>query len=313
MIDFRKWREAQNAIKPVEDRRTLGFSMVIFALIMFTGLDTCAKILVTNGIPSLEVVFARYGIHLLLVVALLLPLQGRSLVKTKRPGLEAVRALSLMGATIFNFFAVKFLPLTTTSAIFFSLPLLICVLSGPFLGEHVGIRRWSAVLVGLVGVLIIIQPGGTSFHPAMLLSLGAVISTAFYNMLNRKLAGVDSVNTQQFYAALVATGAIAPFAFFEWVWPDSPVLWFAFFAMGLFGLVGHLLLTGAHRFAEASALAPFTYTQIIFMTTSSWFVFGEAPDFWIYIGAPIVIGSGLYIWLRERTLQVKTDINAPGT
>lgn len=313
MFNLKQWREAQNTIKPIEDRRTLGFSMVIVALMMFTGLDTCAKILVTNGIPSLEVVFARYAVHLALVVAILLPMQGRSMVKTKRPGLEAVRALSLMGATVCNFFAVKFLPLTTTAAIFFALPLLICVLSGPFLGEKVGLRRWSAVLVGLIGVLIIIQPGGASFHPAMLFSLGAVVATAFYNMLNRKLAGIDSINTQQFYAALVATGAIAPFAFFEWMWPDTPLLWFAFFGMGLFGLFGHLLLTGAHRFAEASAIVPFSYFQIVFMTASSWFVFAEAPDMWIYVGAPIVIGSGLYIWLRERSLQVKSGVSAPGT
>lgn len=313
MFNLRQWREAQNTIKPIEDRRTLGFSMVIVALMMFTALDTCAKILVTHGIPSLEVVFARYAVHLVLVVAIFLPLQGKSLTRTKKPGLEAIRALSLMGATVCNFFAVKFLPLTTTSAIFFALPLLVCVFSGPFLGEHVGIRRWSAVLVGLVGVLVIIQPGGASFHPAMVLSLGAVTFTAFYNMLNRKLAGVDSINTQQFYAALVATGTIAPFAFFEWMWPDTPVTWIAFFAMGLFGLFGHLLLTGAHRMAEASAIAPFSYVQIIFMTASSWFVFGQAPDFWIYIGAPIVISSGLYIWLRERSLQVKPSVTPTGT
>lgn len=313
MLNLRQWRDAQNSVKPVEDRRTMGFSLVILALIMFTGLDTCAKFLVTNGVPSLEVVFARYAVHLFLVVLILLPLQGKTLVKTKRPGLETIRALSLMSATVCNFFAVKYLPLTTTSAILFAMPLVLCVLSGPFLGEHVGPRRWAAVVVGLVGVLIIIQPGGTSFHPAMFLSLGAVMATAFYNLLNRKLAGVDPTNTQQFYAALVATGCIAPFAFFEWVWPDTPLLWTAFLAMGVLGGVGHLMLTVAHRYAEASALAPFSYMQIIFMTASSLFVFGEAPDMWIYVGAPIVIGSGLYIWLRERQLQVRASLSPTGT
>lgn len=308
MFNLRALRESQSVIKPVEDRRTLGIALVILALITFTGLDTCAKFLVTNGMPSVEVVFARYAVHLFLVIAVLLPLQGRTLVKTQRPGLEVLRALSLLGATVSNFFAVKYLPLTTTSAIFFAMPLVLSALSGPLLGEHVGIRRWSAVIVGLIGVLIIIQPGGASFHWAMIFSLGAVLATAFYNILNRKLAGVDSANTQQFYAAMVATLAIMPFAFFEWVWPDSGLEWAAFLGMGVFGGVGHLMHTTAHRMAEASALAPFAYVQILFMTAASWFVFGEAPDFWIYVGAPIVVGSGLYIWLRERHLERSIDL-----
>lgn len=305
MVSLSAWRARLNEVKPVEDRRSLGIGLVLMSLMLFTALDTSAKFLVTAGIPAQQLVFVRYGVHLFLVLSILLPLQGRSLVRTRRPVQEVVRALMLLMATATNFIAVLYLPLTTTSSILFSMPLILCVLSVPFLGEHVGWRRWLAVVVGLVGVLIIIQPGGASFHWAMLISFGSALALAVYNVFNRKLAGIDSVNTQQFYAGLVATVAIAPFAFGDWVWPQDGLQWTVFLSLGLLGGVGHMMLTTAHRMAEASVLAPFTYTQIIFMTISSLVVFGQAPDIWIYIGAPIVIGSGLYIWLRERRLELK--------
>ena len=133
-------------------------------------------------------------------------------------------------------------------------------------------------------------------------------------ILTRKLAGVDSTTTQQFYAALVATIAIAPVALTGWVWPQQPLDWGVFVLIGIAALTGHQFVTTAHRFAPASALAPFGYLQIIFMTASSWLIFSEPPGLSIFLGAPVVIGSGLYIWLRERSLQreVVTEV-APGT
>lgn len=295
----------QASIKPIEDRRLLGISMMLGAFLLFTGIDTSAKWLVLSGMPSLEVVFARYSIHLLIVLAWFVPRFGPQVFKTSAPKLEIMRAVVLLGSTIFNFFAVAYLPLTVTGSILFASPILLCVLSIPLLGEQVGWRRWVAILVGFAGVLIIIQPGGSGFHWAMFLSLGAVTSYAFYNIFNRKLAGVDSPYTQQLYAALIATLCLLPFAFNGWVWPSDTVGWIAFFAMGVFGALGHLLLTVAHRLAQASVLAPFVYPQIIYMSLASWLIFGQPPDIWIFVGAPIVIGSGLYIWLRERQIATR--------
>jgi len=312
MVKLNEWRAGFGAVKPVEDRQSLGIGLVIMAVIFFTALDSCAKYLVTVGIPSQQLVFARYGVHLVLVLAVLLPLQGAALMRTKRPGQEVVRALMLLMATASNFVAVLYLPLTTTSAITFAMPLVLCILSVPLLGERVGWRRWAAVIVGLVGVLIIIQPGGAAFHWAMLLSLTAAVTTALYNVFNRKLAGIDSPNTQMFYMGVVSTVCIAPFAFGNWVWPEGGLQWTLFMMMGVFGGIGHLMLTTAHRMAEASVLAPFNYTQIIFMTLSSVVIFGDVPDVWIYVGAPIVVGSGLYIWLRERRLEQRPErMDAP--
>lgn len=291
------------AIKPLEDRRLLGISFILAGYLCFTVIDSCAKFLVQAGMPSMEVVFVRYAGQFILVSAIFLPAGPRELVTTHRWKIELLRGLALLGSTILNFIAIRYLPLTVTSAISFTMPLILCLLSIPILGETVGWRRWLAILVGFGGVLVIVQPGTEAFHPAVLLSLGCAVFTALYMLLTRKLAGVDSTKTQQFYASMVATLCIAPFAVGAFQWPAMPAEWFAFILIGVAALVGHIFITTAHRFAPATVLAPFGYFQIIYMTASSWLLFKQPPSIWIYVGAPIVIASGLYIWLRERQLS----------
>jgi drug/metabolite transporter (DMT)-like permease len=291
------------SIAPIEERRLLGIGFVLVGYLCFTIIDSCAKWLSGHGMPTTEVVFVRYAGQLILVSALFFPSRGAELIRTRSPRLELLRGLCLLASTVFNFFAITFLPLTVTASIAFTMPLMLCALSIPLLGETVGWRRWLAILIGFAGVLIIVQPGSAAFHPAVILSLIGALFTALYMLLTRKLAGVDAATTQQFYAALVATLCIAPFAFGGWAWPLDPAGWFAFVMIGAAALIGHQFLTTAHRFAPASVLAPFGYFQIIFMTTSSWLVFNQPPDIWVFVGAPIVIASGLYIWLRERRLQ----------
>jgi drug/metabolite transporter (DMT)-like permease len=297
-------------IAPRQERTLLGIGLVISAFCFFALIDTCAKLMVLAGIPSLQVAFIRYGSQLVIVSAILLPVAGPTLLRTRRPALEIARGLSLMSATVLNFFALAYLPLAVTSSIQFTLPLMICALSMPLLGEPVGWRRWLAIAVGFSGMLIIVQPGTEAFHPAAILVLGAALSTAFYQIITRKLAGVDSVSTQQFYAALVGSVCLAPFALMVWTWPADPLTWFAFFAIGVVALIGHQIFTIAHRFAPASVLAPFSYSHIFPMSLLSWLVFGQPPDASIYLGAPIVIGSGLYIWLRERQLARQPVVTA---
>jgi drug/metabolite transporter (DMT)-like permease len=195
------------------------------------------------------------------------------------------------------------MPIANASAILQSLPLVVTFGAALFFKEPVGWRRWLAILVGFAGVLVIVRPGTAAFHPAIFVSLVGVVFTAFYMLLTRKLAGVDAVTTQQFYSGLVATICVAGFAIGGWQWPADAAGWVCFGLIGVAALAGHQLLTTAHRFAPASVLAPFGYLQIIFMTASSWLIFQQPPDVWIFVGAPIVIGSGLYIWLRERQLS----------
>lgn len=297
---------------PLEERRLLGIGFALVGFFCFTIIDSCAKWLTLSGLPPLQVVLIRYAGQVLLVSALFLPSRGMELVRTRSPKLELLRGFCLLGSTVLNFSAIVFLPLTVTASIAFTMPLMLCALSIPFLGEHIGWRRWLAILTGFVGVLVIVQPGSDAFHPATFLSLASAFFTALYMLLTRKLAGVDSSTTQQFYAACIATLCILPFAFAfgGWVWPADATGWVAFFAIGAVALTGHQFITTAHRFAPASIIAPFGYIQIIFMTASSWLIFNEPPDFWVFVGAPIVIGSGLFIWLRERQLArtVVTDV-----
>jgi drug/metabolite transporter (DMT)-like permease len=293
-------------VKPIEDRRMLGIGMMLGAYLCYTIIDSCAKLMTQAGLPTMEVVFVRYAGQFILVLAFFLPQRGiKTLTATRNLRVEVARGLCLLGSTITNFLALTFLPLTVTSAISFTMPLILCALSIPMLGETVGWRRWAAIGVGFLGVLVIVQPGTEAFHPAVVLSLITALFSALYNLLTRKLAGVDSTTTQQFWAAAVATVCIAPFSLGGWVWPQDPVTWSLFVGIGAAALVGHLLVTTAHRFAAASVLAPFGYLHIIYMTAASWLIFNQPPDVWILVGAPIVIGSGLYIWLRERQLAKK--------
>jgi len=290
-------------IAPIEERRNLGIGILLFAQLFFATLDTSAKYLSFIGLPLTEIIFVRYGVHVALALALFLPVRGRALFRTRNWRLELLRGLFLLGVTGANFLAQRYLPLTVTGALMFTMPLMVTALSGPLLGEQIGWRRWVAVGVGFVGILIIVRPGTEAFQPASLLCLAGALSAALYSITTRKLAGVDTAATQQVYAGLIALACVTPFAFGGWVWPADGPGWFAFLAAGVAGMIAHQMNTVAHRFAPPSALAPFSYTELILLAFASWLIFNEPPDAWFYLGAPIIIGSGIYIWLRERRLH----------
>lgn len=290
------------AVSPMEDRRMRGIALMMAAFICFTMIDTSAKWLVLGGMPSMQVAFVRYSLHTVIILSLFMPREGFGLFATRNWKIELLRALALLSSTLLNFTAIRYLPLTLTAAIMFTSPLFVCALSIPLLGEKVRARRWAAIILGFGGVLIATRPWGAEVHWAVLLSLTAAICVSFYVIFTRMLAASDASATQQAWAATVATVGVAPFAFADWTWPADSVGWGAFFAVGVFGWLGHQFLTVAHRFAPASTLAPFIYTQMIYMTASSWFVFGQPPDIWVICGAVVVGAAGLYIWLRERQL-----------
>ena len=298
------------SVAPQEDRRTLGIGLLAFAQVFFAVLDTSAKWLTVANIPVFEVVFVRYAVPVILLTAILLPSRGWNLFRTANLKLELLRGLCLAGVTVALFFSMKFLPLTVTGALLFTMPLMVCALSVPLLGETVGWRRWAAIAVGFMGILIIVRPGTEAFHPASLLCLVGALCAAFYSILTRKLAGVDPASTQTIYAAAISVACVAPFAFDGWVWPTDPPTWTALLLVGVAGLFAHQLLTVAHRFAPPSTLAPFSYLELIYLAIASWIVFAEPPDAWFYAGAPLIIASGLYIWLRERALHRETSLAA---
>ena len=277
---------------------------MLAAFALFVVMDTRAKWLVLGALPALQVAFMRFAGHLAWVVVLYLPREGRSLTRSRTARWQLLRGLMLTSATMFNFTALKYLPLPVTISIFFTGPIIVCLLSIPVLGERVGIRRFAAVGVGFLGVLVIVQPWSERFDWHILLSVASATSAAMYFVLSRKIRGADGNGTSQFYTGLVGTLVTLPFAVHVWVWPSDWLQWSLLILLGTFGVLGHSFVTRAHELAEASVLAPTVYSQIIFVSISSWLVFGTAPTSTTLLGAAIIIGSGLYIWWRERSLQL---------
>jgi drug/metabolite transporter (DMT)-like permease len=293
-------------VAAIEHNANRAILILLLAQSVLIFLDVSAKWLSVAGLPTTEIMFARYGLHVGLMLVLVLPLRGWNLFRSGNWKLEVARGLCLLGSTAGNFLSMRYLPLTVTGALLFTMPLMVCALSGPMLGETVGWRRWLAIGVGFIGTLIIIRPGTEAFHPAALLSLAAAFFGAVFGILTRKLAGVDGAMTQQIYAGGIALIAVTPFAFTGWVWPSEPMSWVAFFTLGTAGVLGHLLISVAHRYATPATLAPFNYLQLLYLALASWVIFNEPPDRWFFLGATIIIGSGLYIWLRERHLHKAT-------
>lgn len=276
---------------------------VLLAFFLFSSVDASAKWLTLAGFPIVQVVFLRYVMHLFVSTqrAGLNRFSGYKLPSSEL-GPVLLRSLLLVSSTVCNFIALPHLPLTTLATITFSAPIFICLLSMPLLGERVGGWRWAAIVVGFVGVIVAMRPGG-GFHWSMLFSLGAALSFALYSIMSRKLAGRTSVPVLQFYSGLVGTLALIVPAWLVWLSPGTPLEWALSIALGLMGWLGHEFFSHAHRHAPASALSPFIYVLFVYMCFWGWMVFGDVPDTFTLYGAALVIGAGIVIWWRETRVK----------
>lgn len=290
------------AIEGRQERVALGISLMLGAYLLFSFIDAGAKWLALLGLPSTQLAFMRYAPHFLVSSAIIVRTHELSSLTSSHAPMLIFRGSLLMGSTILNFFAVRYLPLTLTSTILFSAPLMACMLSQPMLAEKVGLFRWTAVLFGFAGVIIAIRPFDESFHWAALLSLGGAFCFALYALLTRKYAGRVSTDVMQFYSGAVGTICLLPFAILSWQNPVSATDWVIMVSLGIFGWAGHQLLTQAHRFAATSILMPFGYSFILFLTIWSYLIFDHLPDRWTLIGGSIVVLSGLFIWFRETRI-----------
>lgn len=290
----------KHAVAPREDRTGSGLAAMTAAVIFFTMIDTSAKWLVLAGFPALQVVFARYAMHFAMSLVIFLPREGTNALRSNAPFKQLLRAVFLFGSTVLNFSALKFLPITVTTTIMFAGPVVVTLLAIPILGERVGVHRIAAVCVGFLGVLIVMQPWGAGFHPAMFLNLGALVLASLYFVMTRFLAGVESNATSQVWASGLATICLAPFALTVWVWPTTGIDWAVLLLIGVFGGTGHIFATAAHRMADASILAPVTYIQIVLASISGIVVFKSWPTVWTLGGGLIIMVAGIYIWHRER-------------
>ena len=284
------------------DLPRLGIVMMLGAWFLFAAVDTGAKWLAVAGIPAFQLAFMRYGGHFVISVAMIA--RGgitADRFQTSHPWQVITRSLLLVSATLSNFYALQFLPLTVTSAIMFSSPVIVCFLSIWLLKEHVGLWRWGAILLGFVGVLIVVRPFGEVFHPAMLMIVYNATALALYSVMTRKLAGVVAVDTMQFYMGAVGTFILLPFALWTWTQPDTATDMMVLIGLGVMGWAGHQLLTNAHRFGTANQLMPFTYSFLIYLAVFGYLVFGTVPDQGTLLGAAVIMCAGLIIWKREQS------------
>ena len=278
--------------------RLTGIGLVSLTYLVFALLDGSAKWLV-GSMPVIMVVWLRFATQVVVGGAVLFPIKGMALVTTSHWRWHLVRALMFMAMTGINFWALQYLQLTVTSSIFFSVPLIIALASASFLGEKLAPGKWVAIITGFAGVLVIVRPWGADFHPAMLASVVNALLYAVFMMMTRRLAAYDSPETIQYLPAVGATIGLAPFAIAAWETPDSWLEWTVACLMGVLGGLGHYLLALAHRYAPASVIAPFLYQQVVYMALFGYLVFGDVPGPAVWIGAVIVIASGLYLFWRE--------------
>jgi drug/metabolite transporter (DMT)-like permease len=279
--------------------RLTAIGLVSFCYVLFALLDGSAKWLVTS-VPVIVVVWLRFLTHAVFASALLLPLRGSALVKTSHWRWHLLRAVMFVVMTGLNFWALQYLQLAITSSIFFVVPIITALIAAPMLGEKMDAGRWIAIIAGFAGVLTIVRPGSADFHPAMLLALVNAFLYALFNLMTRRLAAYDSPETIQYLPAVGAAILLAPFAIAGWESPQGWLEWTIACFMGVLGGLGHYLLAAAHRYAPATVIAPFLYQQVLYMALLGYLVFGDVPAPPVWIGAAIVIASGLYLFARER-------------
>jgi drug/metabolite transporter (DMT)-like permease len=278
--------------------------MILLTGCILAGMDVTAKFLALN-IPILMVIWGRYFFHTVLTfVTYGVKQRSFEFLRAKRPGLQFLRAAALFGATSTMYVAITKMPLGDAAAIQFFAPVLVTVFSGLFLGEHVGARRWFAVVCAFVGVLLVARPGFGGLGWITVLPMLTAILLATYMVMTRIIRTKDSSAATTFYST--ALGAVMLTLMVPFVWQDlTPSQWGLMVIMGGAGATGHFLLVKAFHAAEASMLAPFTYSQVVAAIFWGFIIFGDVPSLWTFAGSTIIICSGIYVWYRETRQKTK--------
>ena len=284
--------------------------LVLGTAVLFTCLDSSAKYLVTHGMAAPFVAWVRFVTHTLLAFFILQGWRNTSIYRAKNIPMQFVRGACLFGSTYFNFLALKHMQLAETISIFFAGPMLITALAGPMLGEWAGWRRWLAILGGFAGVLVVTRPGSAAFQPEVLLMICAMLSYSFYTLLTRKMGQTETAESLIFYSALAPALLITPVALPLASMPPTNLAMFLLLMLGVFGALGHWFVIKAYQQASTAALAPYPYSQMLWMVLFGWLFFDQFPDMQTLIGAAIIIASGLYIAFREHKLRVARRLQA---
>ena len=281
----------------------LGILLMIITTIVFASQDGLSKYLATEYNVYM-VVMIRYWFFAAFVVSMSSRRTGgiKRVAKTKSPILQIFRSVILVAEMCITILAFTLLGLAETHAIFASYPLIIAMLSGPILGEYVGWRRWLAICVGFIGILIILNPGNGIFSPYALVPLAGAILFALYGLLTRYVGQYDNSSTSFFWTGVVGSIAMTVVGLNFWD-PVSKSDWSIMLLLSASGVVGHYLLIKCYEVAEASAVQPFAYLQLIWASMIGIIIFGEQITTNVLIGACIIVGAGLFTLWRERKVS----------
>ncbi len=287
------------ARRPLLSDSLRGILLMCAGVSILPFMNTGVKLLWAHY-PVMQITWARFTGHLIFMLAVFLPRYRWSLLRTRRPALQIGRSVLMMSSNLLYVTAIGMVPLATASAIGFTAPLIVTALSVPLLGESVGWRRWSAVLVGFAGALIVIRPGGDFHNPSVLLLLAGSLCYALYQIFTRRVGQADSAATGIIFTALCGSLAMSLVMPFVFVMPRTLFDAALFCCLGLLGGFAHYLVIRAFQLGRAAVISPLGYVELVGTTTLGFVIFGNFPDFWTWIGAGLIILSGLYIAVRER-------------
>jgi drug/metabolite transporter (DMT)-like permease len=278
------------------ERPFMAIALVLTAVALFSIMDALSKVLAARYDP-VEVVWGRYIAILALIAPLLL--RNRQALATKRLGLQLLRGVFTLGSAVLFIAGLARLAIADATAIGFASPLLVTALSIPLLGEHVGPRRWSAVALGFLGVLIVVRPGSGAIGAGALWPLASAVCWALSLILTRQMRSHEKPLTTLFYSSIsgfVLSSLALPFV---WIEPDAVACALTGFMAMLNALGQYLLIAGLAR-GDVSLVAPFTYSQMVWSVLVGLFVFHTVPTAWTWCGAAVIVASGIYIAHRER-------------
>ena len=281
-----------------DEQALRGIALILASTVFFSCSDAITKTL-SATLPPVEIMWLRYMVFAALMGPLLAMGGGLRLLHATSPGLQVFRAVCMVGSALLFTAGLGFLPLADATATNFVSPIFITALSIVFLGEVVGWRRWTAAIVGLIGVMIVVRPGTAAFQPAALFPLLAALGWAGAVIVTRKMSHADHPLTTLAYSAFVGLVPLTILLPFNWVMPDWREMGLGM-ALGILSTLGHGLVVLAYRQASASTLAPFSYIQLIGSGVLGYLVFRSVPDTWTFVGAGILAASGLYTVYRER-------------
>ena len=280
------------------DRPFRGIALLLLSGIFLGTSDATSKYL-SATLPSIEIAWIRFLIFLIIMVPAMVPGSPLFALRTQRPAMQVMRGVALLGSSLFFISGLRFLPIAEASATAFVSPLLVTALSIFFLAEKVGLRRWLATAAGLIGVLIILRPGTSAFHPAAFFPVVSALGWACCLIMTRQMSGQERAMVTMTYSAIVGFAILCALVPMVWVTPTWHDILFGTI-IGVTSTAGQWIVVLALRYAGASVLAPFSYLQLLWVTLLGFLIFAEVPDAWTVAGAAVIVASGLYTAHRER-------------